>query len=106
MIRGTITAMVTPFDAEGALDTEATRRVALWLTERGVDSVFVGGTTGEGLLLSLEERRRLAETTIEAVPVRVPSLADLIAMKEAAGRPKDLEDLKYLRALRARGSRS
>jgi hypothetical protein len=36
------------------------------------------------------------------VPVRVPSLDDLIKMKEAAGRAKDLEDLRYLVALRNR----
>ena len=33
------------------------------------------------------------------------SLDDLIAMKEAAGRPKDLEDLRVLKELRARGGR-
>ena len=37
---------------------------------------------------------------IEGVQVRVPCLDDLILMKEAAGRPKDLEDLKHLRQLR------
>lgn len=46
--------------------------------------------------------RRSEEADVGGVPARVPCLDDLIAMKEAAGRPKDLEDLKYLRALRAR----
>jgi len=41
-------------------------------------------------------------STIEGVPVRVPSLDALIRMKRAAGRPKDLEDLKRLEALRER----
>ena len=40
---------------------------------------------------------------IEGVQVRVPCLEDLIRMKEAAGRPKDLEDLKALRQLRELG---
>jgi 4-hydroxy-tetrahydrodipicolinate synthase len=94
MIRGTITAMVTPFDGEGALDTEATQRVAVWLAERGVDCVFVGGTTGEGLLLSLEERKRLTEATVEAVGDRIGVLvqvgcantADSVMLAEHAAR--------------------
>jgi len=42
------------------------------------------------------------ESTMSGVSVRIPSLEDLIRMKKAAGRPKDLEDLKYLEALRDR----
>jgi len=40
------------------------------------------------------------QSTISGIPVRVPSLDDLIRMKKAAGRPKDLEDLKYLEAIK------
>lgn len=39
-------------------------------------------------------------TAISGVPVFVPCLEDLISMKKAAGRPKDLEDLRYLELLR------
>ena len=39
------------------------------------------------------------ESTYDSVPVAYASLDDLIAMKKAAGRPKDLEDLKALRLL-------
>jgi dihydrodipicolinate synthase/N-acetylneuraminate lyase len=49
----------------------------VWLAERGVDCVFVGGTTGEGLLLSLEERRRLTEATVEAVGDRIGVLVQV-----------------------------
>ena len=41
-------------------------------------------------------------STIGGSPVRVPSLDHLIQMKRAAGRPKDLDDLKRLEALRER----
>ena len=40
------------------------------------------------------------EDQIKGVPVAFACLADLIRMKEAAGRPKDLEDLRVLRRLR------
>jgi predicted nucleotidyltransferase len=49
-----------------------------------------------------EVEGRSEETTIMGVPVRVPCLDDLIRMKQSAGRSKDLEDLKYLEALRKR----
>jgi 4-hydroxy-tetrahydrodipicolinate synthase len=94
MIHGTVAAMATPFDAEGRLDVEATGRLASWLVERGVDALFVGGTTGEGLLLSREEHRRLAEATVEAVGDRASilaqvgcaSTADSVALTEQAMR--------------------
>lgn len=49
-----------------------------------------------------EVEERSEESTIMGVSVRVPCLDDLIRMKQAAGRTKDLEDLKFLEALRKR----
>lgn len=46
---------------------------------------------------------RSEPSEIEGVQLRVPCLEDLIRMKEAAGRPKDLEDLKALRKLQGLG---
>lgn len=86
--------MVTPFDARGNLNVEMAGELANWLAERGVDGIFVGGTTGEGLLLSLDERKRLAQAVVEAVSGRVQVLtqvgcanaADSIALAEQAAR--------------------
>ena len=39
------------------------------------------------------------ETKVQGVSVKIPSLDDVIRMKKAAGRPKDLEDLKFLEEL-------
>ena len=47
-----LTAMVTPFDAEGGLDLDAARDVARWLEARGNDGLVVAGTTGEAPVLS------------------------------------------------------
>jgi 4-hydroxy-tetrahydrodipicolinate synthase len=77
MIQGTVTAMATPFDAKGRLDLDATGRLASWLVARGVDALFVGGTTGEGLLLSREEQGRLAQAAVEAVGDRISVLAQV-----------------------------
>src|SRR5262245_57720260 len=46
-IEGAITAMATPFEESGAVDTDAGRRLAAHLFEHGPHGLVVGGTTGE-----------------------------------------------------------
>jgi 4-hydroxy-tetrahydrodipicolinate synthase len=46
-IQGVITAMATPFDEAGAVDTDAGRRLAAHLFEHGSHGLVIGGTTGE-----------------------------------------------------------
>ena len=58
-ISGVITAMVTPFDEGGRLDTEAARRLARHLAENGSHGLVLGGTTGESPTLSDEEKLEL-----------------------------------------------
>lgn len=71
-IKGVIVPLLTPFDRRGALDCAATAQLVEFLIERGVHGLFPGGTTGEGPLLSAEERRLLAETAIRAADGRLP----------------------------------
>ena len=54
-----LTAMVTPFDAQGRLDEDSVSRVVQHLLENGSDGVVVAGTTGESPTLSHEEKLRL-----------------------------------------------
>ena len=58
---GLIAATFTPFAADGSIDTGVVTRYAAHLRSQGVVGVFVNGTTGEGLSLSLAEREALAE---------------------------------------------
>jgi 2-dehydro-3-deoxy-phosphogluconate/2-dehydro-3-deoxy-6-phosphogalactonate aldolase len=84
--------MVTPLDHQGRLDSQMAKRLAGWLVERGIDGIFVGGTTGEGLLLSLEERKQLLEAVVDAVggkaavltQVGCANTADSMALAEHA----------------------
>ena len=64
-ISGLICPMITPFGAEGQVDTAGVRRLVDFLLARGVDVLFPCGTTGEGMLLGMEERKELARTVIE-----------------------------------------
>jgi 4-hydroxy-tetrahydrodipicolinate synthase len=65
------TAMVTPFDAEGALDLDAARDLARHLAANGSDGLVVAGTTGEAPVLSDDERLSLIAAVAEAVTIPV-----------------------------------
>jgi 4-hydroxy-tetrahydrodipicolinate synthase len=54
-LQGVITAMATPFDEDGGVDTGAGRRLATHLLEHGSHGLVVGGTTGECPTLTDEE---------------------------------------------------
>ncbi len=66
-----ITAMVTPFDREGALDVDAAVGLARWLVDQGNDALVLAGTTGEGSVLADAEREELWRAVAEAVTVPV-----------------------------------
>jgi 4-hydroxy-tetrahydrodipicolinate synthase len=62
-----LTAMVTPFDADGRVDFDAFQALARHLVENGSDGVVVAGTTGESPTLSDAERLDLIRAAFEAV---------------------------------------
>lgn len=74
-IRGVIPAMVTPFGRNGKdLNERALRELCDFLIERGVSGLFPLGSTGEGALMSLDERKKVANVVIGHVGGRVPVL--------------------------------
>lgn len=66
-----VTAMVTPFDGEGALDLDGAAALARWLVDHGSDGLVVGGTTGEAPTLDDREKVDLWRAVAEAVTVPV-----------------------------------
>ena len=67
MLRGTLAAAVTPLREGGAaLDEDAFGPYVEFLRAGGLDGILALGTTGEGILLSLEERKRAAGLSIAA----------------------------------------
>ncbi|MCU6713235.1 dihydrodipicolinate synthase family protein [Paenibacillus sp. J5C_2022] len=65
--KGVIVAMNSCYDAHGEVNTEAAKALARFLISKGVNGLYVGGSTGEGLLQSIEERQAILEAVIEAV---------------------------------------
>ena len=70
-----LTAMVTPFDADGQLDLDAAARVAAHLVDHGNDGLVVSGTTGESPTTTTEEDGRLLRAVVEAVGDRATVVA-------------------------------
>ena len=66
-----VTAMVTPFGPDGELDLDAAATLARHLADNGSDGLVVAGTTGEGPVLTDDERIALFRTVVEAVTVPV-----------------------------------
>src|SRR5262245_14745998 len=71
----TLTAMVTPFTSDGALDVDAAARVATHLVDNGNDGLVVSGTTGESPTTTDEEMGRLLAAVVDAVGDRAHVVA-------------------------------
>jgi 4-hydroxy-tetrahydrodipicolinate synthase len=67
MLGEVLTAIVTPFKADGSVDLESFRALARHLVEHGSDGLVVTGTTGESPTLTDEERFELYAAAVEEV---------------------------------------
>jgi 4-hydroxy-tetrahydrodipicolinate synthase len=72
---GVICPILTPIDPQGSVDLPALRQLVDFLVEKGVDSLLPGGTTGEGMLLTVGERKLLLETVVNQARGRIKVLA-------------------------------
>ncbi|MCQ8768572.1 4-hydroxy-tetrahydrodipicolinate synthase [Streptomyces telluris] len=70
-----LTAMVTPFTADGALDLDGAQRLATHLVDAGNDGLIVNGTTGESPTTSDAEKAQLVRAVVEAVGDRAHVVA-------------------------------
>ncbi len=75
MLGEILTAIVTPFRADGAVDLERFRALAAHLVENGSDGLVVTGTTGESPTLSDDERFALYEAAVDEVGDRATVVA-------------------------------
>lgn len=79
-LRGIITALVTPFSAEGKLDQESLREIVDFQLERNVNGFFVCGTTGLGPAMTTDDRKKASEIVIEETRKRVPVIIQVGAV--------------------------
>jgi len=74
-LMGCGTALITPFARDGAVDEAALRRLVQWQIGEGVHFLVPCGSTGEAATMSVAERRRVVEITVEEAAGRVPIVA-------------------------------
>ncbi|MGH8125686.1 MAG: 4-hydroxy-tetrahydrodipicolinate synthase [Rhodanobacteraceae bacterium] len=74
-LAGSLCAIATPFDAEGALDLPAFGRLLDYQLEGGTEGIVVAGSTGEAHMLDEREFERLLAFAVEHVASRVPVIA-------------------------------
>ena len=75
MFHGSLTALITPMRADGAIDEPAFADFVDWQIQQGTQGLVPVGTTGESPTLSHAEHRRVVEITIEVAAGRVPVIA-------------------------------
>jgi 4-hydroxy-tetrahydrodipicolinate synthase len=75
MFRGSLPALVTPFDSSGALDEQAFRAFVEWQISEGSHGLVPVGTTGESPTLNHDEHKRVVELCVEVAAGRVPVIA-------------------------------
>jgi N-acetylneuraminate lyase len=89
---GMYAALLTPLDKDRRLNCGVAQDLLKHLCFKGMDGVYVAGTTGEGKLLALETRRSLVECLVDALPtgkhlfvhVGTPNVTDAIKLAEHA----------------------
>ncbi len=72
MFKGLGTAMITPFDADGAVDYSALEKIVDGQLKGNVDALFVCGTTGEPPTMNAAEREKVIKSVIEQVNGKIP----------------------------------
>ena len=79
---GVTTAMTTPFDQKDQINEDALREHVRFLIEKGVNCLYPLGTTGEMLRLSVEERKKVAETVVDEAANRAVVYIHCGAMRQ------------------------
>ena len=74
-LRGVFTVMVTPFISDEKLDGKGFRENIDWYIEEGIHGVICLGSTGEFASLSINERKRVIDLTVDQVNGRIPIIA-------------------------------
>lgn len=77
---GVIPALLTVFDENENIDEKRTRAFVNHLIDKGVNGLYLTGSTGEAFLMSLDERKKVVEIVIDEVEGRIPIMVHIGAI--------------------------
>lgn len=80
MFQGAWPALLTPFTADDQVNVPVLRALTDYLIGKGIGGFYVCGSTGEGVYMSVDERKLVAETVIDQVAGRVPVIVHVGTM--------------------------
>lgn len=72
LFKGIYPALVSPVDENGNVLAEETKKLVKWQMSWGVNGFYICGSTGEGLLMKPDSRKKLLEIVLEATEGKVP----------------------------------
>ena len=76
-------ALILPTNADESVNYDALRRLVRMQLADGVEGFYCCGSSGEGLLLTLDERKRIVETVLDEVAGQVPVIAHIGTIRTA-----------------------
>lgn len=74
MIRGSIAALVTPFDENDSVNYEKLRELVRWHIRKGTDGILLLGTTGEGPALNEDEQDEIVRSALDEGKGKIPMI--------------------------------
>ena len=94
-LTGVIPPATTPFGSNDEIDYKLVHDQINWLIGAGAKGTAVGGSTGEGHTLEIEEYQKLIETAMDAASNRIPVIAGIItdSTRDAIKRGKAVADM-------------
>lgn len=96
-MKGVIPPMITPFTEGGEVDYKGLETLVKFLREK-VDGLFITGSYGAGALMSVEERKKVAEVTVKTADGKIP----VIVMVGSTDNRTSVELTKHAKAIGAK----
>ncbi|MEG2450895.1 MAG: N-acetylneuraminate lyase [Clostridia bacterium] len=95
--KGIFVALLTPFNKDNKINEDSVKKLIEFNIAEGVDGFYVGGSTGESMVMTAEERKQLFRCVAEAVNGRVTLIAHVgtVSTDAAIDMAKCAESLNY-----------
>ncbi len=77
--RGIFPAFYAFYNERGGISRERTMKAAKWMASKGINGLYLTGSSGEGMLLSVDERKKVYDSVLDAVGGELTIIAHVAA---------------------------